>query len=72
LGHAAADRADKLGHATAVHAESLGGRASDRLSQFGDLALVQSSKIFGYPKARSSLGDRLMAAFHGLRGRLRG
>jgi hypothetical protein len=72
FGHAAADRADKLGHAAATHAESLGGRTSDRLSQLGDKALVQSSKLFGYPKARVTLADRLADTFHGLRARLRG
>lgn len=59
-GHVAADHADKLGHAAAVHAESLGGRASDRLSTFGDKALVQSSKLFGYPKARRTIADRIL------------
>ena len=59
-GHVAADRADKLGHAAAVHAENLGERASDRLSAFGDKALVQSSKLFGHPKARRTLGDRIL------------
>lgn len=70
FGHIAADRADKLGHAAAVHAESLGGLASDRFSQLGDKALVQSSKLFGYPKARASLADRLLDILHGLRARL--
>jgi hypothetical protein len=72
LGHKAADQADKLGHVAAVHAESIGGRASDRFSQLGDKALVQSSKLFGYPKARRSLAHRLGDLLHGLRASLRG
>jgi hypothetical protein len=72
LGHVAAERADKLGHAAASHAESLGGRASDRLSQFGDKALVQSSKLLGYPKKPASLTDRVLDKLHGLFARLRG
>lgn len=70
-GHVAADRADKLGHAAAAHAESLGGRASDRLSQLGDKALVQSSKLFGYPKSPSFI-DRLLDKAHALLARIRG
>lgn len=72
LGHIAAERADKLGHAAAIRAENLGGRASDRLSQLGDKALVQSSKLFGYPKAHVSVIDRLLGILHGLKARLRG
>lgn len=71
FGHIAAERADRLGHAAAVRAENLGGLASDRFSQLGDKALVQSSKLFGYPKARESLADRLLDILHGLRARLR-
>lgn len=59
-GHVAADRADRIGHAAAVHAENLGGRASDRLSNFGDKALVQSSKLFGYPRAPRTVADRIL------------
>jgi hypothetical protein len=70
-GHAAADRAEHLGHATAVRAEHLGERASDRLSQLGDKALVQSSKLFGYPKAPASVADRILDKAHGVRARLR-
>lgn len=71
-GHAAAERAERLGHVAADRAESLGGRASDRLSQFGDKALVQSSKLFGYPKARSGLRYRIRDLLHGLSARSRG
>jgi hypothetical protein len=62
-GHVAADRADKLGHAAAVQAETLGGRASDRLSSLGDKALVQSSKLFGIPRARRTVARRILDKF---------
>jgi len=71
FGRVAANKAEKLGHATATHAENLGGRTSDRLSQLGDKALVQSSKLFGYPKARASFIDRLLSIVHNLRARSR-
>lgn len=70
-GHVAAERADKLGHAAATRAENLGGRASDRLSNFGDKALVQSSKLFGYPKARRTIGDRILDKLRNLLDNLR-
>jgi hypothetical protein len=70
-GHAAAERAEHLGHVAAVRAEDLGLRASDRLSQLGDKAIVQSSKLFGYPKAQTSLTHRLLDKVHGLRARVR-
>lgn len=71
-GHTAAERAEHLGHAAAERAEDLGGRASHRLSQFGDKALVQSSKLIGYPKPPASVADRIMAKAHGLKARVRG
>jgi len=65
-GHVAAERADQLGHAIADGAENVGERASHRLSQFGDKALVQSSKLFGVPKARASIADRILDRLHGI------
>jgi len=70
-GHVAAERADQLGHAIADGAENVGGRTSHRLSQFGDKALVQSSKLFGIPKARTSIADRILDKVHGILVRLR-
>ncbi|MET1756240.1 hypothetical protein ABVV53_12350 [Novosphingobium sp. RD2P27] len=70
-GHTAAERAEQLGHAAAERAENLGGRASHRLSELGDKALVQSSKLIGYPKPPASVADRIMAKAHGLKARVR-
>lgn len=69
--HAAAERAGRFGASAADHAESLSGRASDRLSQLGDKALVQSSKLFGHPKAAEGVVDRVLDKAHGLRARVR-
>jgi len=71
-GHFAADRADRLGHAAAVHAENIGERASDRLSHLSDKALVQSSKLFGYPAVPVTLGGRLLEKARRIAGRVRG
>jgi hypothetical protein len=71
-GHVAADRADKLGQAAAIRAEVLGERTSDRLSQFGDKALVTSTKLLGYPKRPATFADRLLDKAHDLRARVRG
>ena len=69
-GHRAAERAERISHVAAERAEDLSGWASDRLSQAGDKARVQSSKLLGYPK--SSVGDRILDKAHGLKARLRG